>query len=542
MKFDVYLPETYGVLDTDVSFKTKNKDLKWIFDRAEEICNGNIRKFSDYKVLIEGAKYNGVWLETQPMGGEMYAKRDLEVALSNILIFLRYQRMDGRMAGMITDDGDYAGISAHYDWLQGVFLPHSALKLYYLINKNEEYLKLLYTSLEKFDEYLWKYRDSDNDGCLEAWSIWDTGDDNCTIHMLDGLKMPDHGGYGKSTPPQNYGSMPYESPQMMGYSYAMRDVLAKISKILNNGKEEYWLKKAESVQQKVQSYLWDDEKKACFMRNNRDEFIYALTQENIKCMYSGIFTQQMADDFISQHLMNENEFWTPYPLPSIAVNDPYFHVNQEYSNCKEKLSKLNYTPHDIDDNSWSGPIHGLTYQRSIDALINYGHHTENVMIGKRLLELISKTKVFKQQYNPYTGEYCKEADDGFGPTTLAALEFISLMYGVNISYDTVFWTNIDNTEFEYVQKLNNKSYKLSSKGQKVCGYIDDRLIFTAMGKIRIKTDLEGKILSLFGICENAEHITLQYGDCTYESDIKPNEEYAMENKKFRLIKAISFGK
>ena len=33
-------------------------------------------------------------------------------------------------------------------------------------------------SLEKFDAYLWKTRDSDGDGCLESFCVYDTGEDN----------------------------------------------------------------------------------------------------------------------------------------------------------------------------------------------------------------------------------------------------------------------------------------------------------------------------------------------------------------------------
>ena len=53
------------------------------------LCKQNLKTFNDYQVLIEGAKYTGVWLETQPIGGEMYAKRNMKTALSNILIFIR---------------------------------------------------------------------------------------------------------------------------------------------------------------------------------------------------------------------------------------------------------------------------------------------------------------------------------------------------------------------------------------------------------------------------------------------------------------------
>ena len=98
---DLFLVKSYNLHNNSVEFKTDDKELQLVFDECERLCKLNRKEFGDYNVLIEGAKYNGAWLETQPMGGEMYAKRDLEAALSNILIFIRYQRRDGRYPGMI---------------------------------------------------------------------------------------------------------------------------------------------------------------------------------------------------------------------------------------------------------------------------------------------------------------------------------------------------------------------------------------------------------------------------------------------------------
>ena len=166
-----WLVEQYNLDKTGVKFTTENKMLKTIFDDCEELSRKNVRVFGDYKCLIEGAKYIGVWLETQPMGGEMYAKRDLKIALANTLVFLRNQRIDGKLPGMIRNDNAWHGTSVHYDWMQGCFLPHSALKLYYLIGKDNDYLNMLYDALSSFDDYLWTYRDSNNNGCLESWCI-----------------------------------------------------------------------------------------------------------------------------------------------------------------------------------------------------------------------------------------------------------------------------------------------------------------------------------------------------------------------------------
>lgn len=524
MNFDNFYWETdkYNLGETGVTFDTERADLKYIFDECERLCRENIKTFNDYDVLIEGAKYNGVWLETQPLGGEMYAKRNLSVALNNILIFLLNQRRDGKLPGMISYVDEWKGLTPHFDWMQGCFLPYPALKMYYHIGKNDGYLRALYTCLEDFDNYLWRYRDSTGSGCLEYWCIWDVGEDNCTLQILNGLTLPENGLWGKSTPPENYGNMPYKSPQYMAYSYACRDVLSRISAILSNGREVYWWQKAEEVRKNAREQLWDEEKAAFFVKDRDGKFIYALTQENIKCMYSGLFTQDMADEFISKHLLNEEEFLTPYPLPAIATNDPYFHVNDECSNCAEALRASGGAHDDIDDNSWSGPLNGLIYQRSIDALINYNHHAETVLIGNRFLKMLYENKKFVQNYNPFTGK-AANGMDGYGPTMLSALEYISILCGVNISYEKILWSCAPGMgSFSYSQKMYGSEFALKSDGSTMTGYIDEKEIFTASAGARVETDMQGKPLRVFGICEGENDFSLTYDGKIINEKLLPN--------------------
>lgn len=541
---DVLSSDSYLFSKSSVTFKTEDKRLQELFDKAEEKCKLNRKNFAGYDVLIEGEKYTGVWTETQPLGGEMYAKRDIKTALNNILIFLRYQRRDGKIPGMITCSPEWSGVHAYYDWMQGFFLPYPALKMYYLTGKEDEYLKLLYNALSDYDGYLWKYRDSDGDGCLETWCIWDTGEDNYTLHLLNGITAIDNGAYGDIVPPKNAGNMPYESPQYMSYSYACRIVLAEISRILDNGEAKEWSKKAKLVKDKFKDYLWDDERKACYLRDNNNERIYNLTQENIKCMYGGIFDQDMADAFIREHLLNEEEFWTPYPIPSIAANDPYFYVNSEYSNCGEQLEAMGIIKSgekaDIDNNSWSGPVNGLTCQRAIDALLNYNHHTEIVMLGKKMIDMLKINKGFVQNYNPFTGEQHGDGD-GYGPTMLAFFEYVSLMYGVNVAYDKVLWTGIESdTDYEYTQEILNKKFTVKHKNGKNLAYVDEKMIFEFSDNIRVRTDLDGNIISIFGISEKVSEMYIAIDDKDLNYTIKPNEEVTVADGKIETIRKIDF--
>ena len=64
--------------NANVTFTCGNEKLQKLYDTAEEKIKLNIKDFAGTHVLIEGGGYEKIWLETQPMGGEMYAKRNLE--------------------------------------------------------------------------------------------------------------------------------------------------------------------------------------------------------------------------------------------------------------------------------------------------------------------------------------------------------------------------------------------------------------------------------------------------------------------------------
>ena len=87
--------------ETKADFRTEDEKIQRVYDAAEEKCLLNLKRFGNDAVLVGGGGYEKIWLETQPMGGEMYALRNPEAALNNCLLFMRYQREDGRLPGSI---------------------------------------------------------------------------------------------------------------------------------------------------------------------------------------------------------------------------------------------------------------------------------------------------------------------------------------------------------------------------------------------------------------------------------------------------------
>ena len=75
----------------NVTFSSSDEILNQLYNDAEEKCRKNLKDFAGRKVLVEGGGYDKIWLETQPMGGAMYAKRDMEAALNNQLLFIENQ-------------------------------------------------------------------------------------------------------------------------------------------------------------------------------------------------------------------------------------------------------------------------------------------------------------------------------------------------------------------------------------------------------------------------------------------------------------------
>ncbi|MBQ8136906.1 MAG: hypothetical protein IJ174_05670, partial [Clostridia bacterium] len=325
---------------TRVSFQTEDAALQLLWDEAERKCRLNLKAFGTQTVLVEGGGYEKIWLETQPMGGEMYALRDLEAAKNNCRLFMDHQRQDGRLPGSIMYEN--GRVKPEYNKYQGFCFPYPALNLYYLLDEDPIFLEQLQDCLRRFDECLWRTRDSNGDGLLESFCVYDTGED-LALRYGDAPCW-----WTEDAPPRGFQVVPMASMDVMSWSFACRDTLAAISRIRGDGREAFWEKEAQAVARAIRQGLWDEDRGACYDRDHHGKTIDILCHNTLRCMYWKSISPVMAQRFVQAHLLNPNEFWTPFPLPSVAANDPAFRNAPE--------------------NNWSGQPEGLTYQRAILAL------------------------------------------------------------------------------------------------------------------------------------------------------------------------------
>ena len=466
-----------------IRFSCDDPRLQRLYDEAERKCRMNLKDFGGHRVLVEGGGYEKIWLETQPMGGEMYALRDMEAAKNNSLLFMLHRRADGRLPGSIQCvDGV---VEPQFNKFQGFCFPGPALNMYYLLGEDEDWLDLLADSLEGFDKYLWKTRAISGDGLLSSFCVYDTGEDNA-------LRYGDAPCWWTADePPTGYRVVPMASMDVTSYSYACRDTLSAISRIRGQaGDAKRWRQRADEVAFNLRKRLWDEARGALYDRDKDGNTVDVLCHNTLRCMYWGSVSRDMAHRFVREHLMNPAEFWTPLPLPSVATNDPLFRNAPE--------------------NNWSGQCEGLTFQRAMVALERYGYEPLVTRLGRRFLAaLIDGGYVFTQQFDPFTGEpsrvgqYSHEVltpdsgepfQDAYGPTMLSALGFVERLWGAGLRFDEARFSMAGGLAYSYEAEWNGHVYRVEADGVRAAAHADGRAVYDGPCGVRVITDTDGHVL------------------------------------------------
>lgn len=506
-----------------VEFDSTDAAQKQLFEDAQRVAASNIRDWNGKQVLVEGGLWNGLWLETQPMGGEMYAKRDVAIARNNIETILSLQHPGGHLPAATSFDVKKKEPQPWYGSTGMLTITAPGMNVYHLLGKDRDFLIRLGHALELYDAWLWQHRYQIPNGCLETWCEVDTGEDSS--ERFGGLtrfsRDPD------LRPNDPHWNAPVKSMCHMADSYGARSTLAEISEELGDGRAAEWRRKAGEVRAKLVEYLWRPEKAACYDRDRRGQFIECLCLANLRCMWHGVFTQDMADVFVARHLLNPEEFWTFMPLPSVARNDPAFRADgrEEYA--------------------WAGHPMGLSYQRAIRALENYGHCAEVTLIGRRLLDRLAQTKgEFPIQFGADDGAYRGTHPGNYGPMVLACLEYFSRLHGIHVEREEVWWSGASNgsNATSYRQRLLGRQYRLDHRDGQLVATIDGVPCFSCSSGFRIVTDHAGAIKRAINIDTVPHDLKLTAGTMSLSMlEVLPNTVIAPDGQsEASILKRVPF--
>ena len=135
--------------------------------------------------------------------------------------------------------------------------------------------------------------------------------------------------------------------------------------------------------------LWDEETGLYLnRRTDTGQFEHRLSPFHFHVLFSRKVDDRKKHRIIREHLLNEQEFWTNYPLPSISKSDPSY-IKQTY---------------------WQGRVWAPMNYLVFRALKTTGANDVCEALATRSKELILKEWIshghIHENYDPETGEGC----------------------------------------------------------------------------------------------------------------------------------------
>jgi hypothetical protein len=399
--------------------------LPWkeTWDAALTLLAGNVKTVPKYDkpLLMEGAVYPGAWMECGPLEALVYANLrryvpqgqgqpdPLAVARAEHMAFFAVQKEDGQIpsSDKLTGETGFGQIQ------MVVPIAATAWELFQ-ITHDHELLETTYAACSKWDTWLRQYRDTRKTGLVEGFCTYDTGHDNSPRWKDIPNRCPDNDA--RKCPP--IATMPRLCPDLSATVYGARIALAAMAKALGKRDEAAkWERDAETIRKLIIEKLYSPEDAAFYDLDAKGEFVRVrgdlmtrvLGEHVLKLEIAG--DRKIFEDMWERQLHNPKAFWTPFPFPSIAMDDPMF-------------------VRPIPRNSWGGASQALTALRVPRWMEHYGKKAELRELMTAWATAIVKSGEpggageFRQQMDPMTGEFTKKDPSGYSPAALVYLDFV----------------------------------------------------------------------------------------------------------------------
>jgi len=155
-------------------FRTANSRWQADYDRALAVLAANVQVLPRYSkpVLLEGANYAGIWMESGPHEALLYRKFRPDAARNSHLIFFALQRPDGQLPAnnKVSETG--------FGQIQMV-VPIAATSWELARSTGDaELLDTAYRACSAWDAWLMRHRNTRGTGLIEGFCTYDTGHDN----------------------------------------------------------------------------------------------------------------------------------------------------------------------------------------------------------------------------------------------------------------------------------------------------------------------------------------------------------------------------
>lgn len=218
------------------------------------------------------------------------------------------------------------------------------------------FLEQMYASSRRFHDWYVSHRDIDNDGLCEwgGHAILESVRDASAV-------VWDEVGW-----PAEFDALDLNCMLVM----EERALASMALELKLTSEAETWGMMADERAELIRQKMWDDESGFFYHIDRRDDdFSYAAPNDlkrleiiGLLPLWAGVATKRQATRIVSEHLLNPDEFWRPYGVPSLAANDP------------------SYDPKGY----WNGPVWVQWNDLVVRGLLDYGYTTEAQELTRRV--------------------------------------------------------------------------------------------------------------------------------------------------------------
>jgi len=174
---------------------------------------------------------------------------------------------------------------------------------------------------------------------------------------------------------------------------------------------------AERKRERIQALLWDEQEGFYFDRDIRTgKRIEVKSAAPFLTLWAGVATEEQAAALVSRHLINEAEFWTPYPVPSYARSEPNYTQRYIPPPGSDPLFLLGEG-----HCNWCGGLWPHWNYLIIHGLANYGYHDLAAQLAAKYYSVIAADPGLHEWYDAETGSGCGMHPFIAGATVLGAI-------------------------------------------------------------------------------------------------------------------------
>ncbi|HEX2913461.1 MAG TPA: trehalase family glycosidase [Chloroflexia bacterium] len=243
---------------------------------------------------------------------------DPAIARGSLLNFIENQLEDGSFPGVIKNilDGDRTlrvGVAFyHSNW-------GMALRELHRVHPDRAFLERVYGPLTRYVGYFHKVRDADRTGLYDVIQQDETGMEFMNRYMQVDDKA-DLGGFFR-----------LKGVDATVYIYQLQETLAWVAEEIGHPDARGWRLMAERTRNSIMEKMWDPQEEFFFDVNPAT--MQRTTAKAVTGFYPFLSESLAGKEHLGvfqRHLFNENEFWTPYPVPTTSRDDATFSPDGEW--------------------------------------------------------------------------------------------------------------------------------------------------------------------------------------------------------------------